>query len=78
MFGSKEYEAVRYLIMLEKGHTSYGAFAPDLPGCVAVGESPEETLTMMRQAIAMHLRGIREDGQAVPPPAATVDYVDVA
>lgn len=69
---------MRYLIVLEKGPTSFGAYAPDLPGCVAVGETPEETLELMRQAIALHLRGMREDGQTIPPPAATADYVDVA
>jgi predicted RNase H-like HicB family nuclease len=69
---------VRYLIVLEKGPTSYGAFAPDLPGCVAVGETPEETLALMRQAIAMHLRGMREDGHAIPPPTATADNVDAS
>jgi predicted RNase H-like HicB family nuclease len=69
---------VKYLIVIEKGDQSYGAYAPDLPGCIAVGETPEETERLMREAIALHLRGLREDGLPIPAPATTADYVEVA
>jgi predicted RNase H-like HicB family nuclease len=69
---------VKYLIVIEKGDQSYGAYAPDLPGCIAVGETPEETERLMREAIALHLRGLREDGLPIPAPVTTADYVEVA
>ncbi len=69
---------MKYLIVIEKGDQSYGAYAPDLPGCIAVGETPEETERLMREAIALHLRGLREDGLPIPAPVTTADYVEVA
>lgn len=68
---------LRYLIVLEKGDEGYGAYAPDLPGCVAAGPTPEETLRRMRQAIEMHLRGLREDGEAIPEPSAHAEWLTV-
>jgi len=69
---------VRYLIVIEKGDHSYGAYAPDLPGCIAVGETPEETERLMREAIELHLRGLRKDDLPIPEPVTTADYVEVA
>jgi predicted RNase H-like HicB family nuclease len=69
---------VRYLVVIEKGDRSYGAYAPDLPGCIAVGDTPEETERLMRGAIELHLRGLREDGLPIPEPVTTAEYVDVA
>ena len=51
----------RYLIIIEKGDENYGAFSPDLPGCVAVGDTPEEVEKNMQDAIKMHIQGIIED-----------------
>jgi predicted RNase H-like HicB family nuclease len=69
---------MRYLIVIEKGQGNYGAYAPDLPGCIAVGDTPEETERLMREAIELHLRGLREDGLPIPQPVTTADYVEVA
>ena len=66
-----------YLVVVEKGDTSYGAYAPDLPGCVAIGESREEVLQLIREAIEFHLDGLKEDGLPVPPPASSVETVHV-
>ena len=68
---------MRYTVILEKGDTSYGAFVPDLPGCIAVGESKEETLNLIREAIEFHLEGLREDGEAIPEPHCDVAQVEV-
>jgi predicted RNase H-like HicB family nuclease len=68
---------VRYPIIIEKGPTSYGAYSPDLPGCVAAGESIEEVKELMKQAIALHLQGMLEDGDPLPEPSAT-EWVDIA
>ncbi len=69
---------MRYLVVIEKGDSSYGAYAPDLPGCIAVGDTPEETERLMREAIELHLRGLREDGLPIPEPVTKAEYVDVA
>lgn len=68
---------MKYTVILEKGDTSYGAFVPDLPGCIAVGESKEETLNLIREAIEFHLEGLREGGETVPEPHCDVAQVEV-
>ncbi|HEY3242801.1 MAG TPA: type II toxin-antitoxin system HicB family antitoxin [Phycisphaerae bacterium] len=59
---------VTYTVVVEKGRKNYGAYVPDLPGCVAVGDTVDEVLQLIRQAIVLHIRGLREDGDPVPPP----------
>ncbi len=63
-------DANSYLVIIEQGGDGYGAWAPDLPGCVAVGDTPEETEREMRDAIAFHLEGLRQEGCEIPPPSA--------
>lgn len=67
----------RYLVVLEKGESNYGAYLPDLPGCVALGDTLEETLALMREALAMHLEGMIEDGDTIPEPSTTGEYIEV-
>ena len=69
---------MRYLVVIEKGPRSYGAHAPDLPGCIAVGETKDEVLALMREAIEFHLEGLKEKGQPIPEPSSTSEVVDVA
>jgi predicted RNase H-like HicB family nuclease len=69
---------MRYAVVIEKGPTSYGASVPDLPGCVAVGDSPEEVKGLIAEAIALHLEGLREDGEPIPEPSTLCEYVEVA
>ena len=68
---------MRYLVVVKKGPSSFGAHVPDLPGCVAVGESREEVLALIREAIELHLDGMRDDGLAVPFPSSTGELVEV-
>lgn len=68
---------MQYAIVIEKSSTGFGAYVPDLPGCVAVAESEPEVRDLIRQAIELHLESLREDGEAVPAPATSVGYVDV-
>jgi len=68
---------MRYLVVLEKGPTSYGAHVPDLPGCIAVGETKEEALTLIREAIELHLEDLKDQGQPIPPPSSTSEIVEV-
>lgn len=70
--------AMRYAIVIDKTENNYGAWAPDLPGCVAVGDTVEEVQQLMQEAIEMHLDGMREDGDPIPPPVVQVQYIDVA
>jgi predicted RNase H-like HicB family nuclease len=69
---------MRYLVVVEKGQTSFGAYVPDLPGCIAVGESREEVLASIQEAIEFHLEGLKQDGQPIPAPASSSEVVDVA
>jgi predicted RNase H-like HicB family nuclease len=68
-----------YLVVIEREGDSYSGYAPDLPGCVAAGDSPEEVERLMQEAIALHVASLREHGEPVPPPGpASVRYVSVA
>ncbi|KAF3981741.1 MAG: type II toxin-antitoxin system HicB family antitoxin [Methylococcales symbiont of Hymedesmia sp. n. MRB-2018] len=59
---------MQYTVVLEKGDSSYGAFVPDIPGCIAVGESQEEVLKLIKEGIEFHLEGLLEDGFPTPRP----------
>ncbi|HEY3458192.1 MAG TPA: type II toxin-antitoxin system HicB family antitoxin [Bryobacteraceae bacterium] len=67
-----------YTVIVEKSENNYGAWAPDLPGCVSTGATVEETLANMREAIELHLEGMRADGDPIPEPSATAAVVQVA
>ena len=69
--------SLQYLVVVEKGPTSFGAHVPDLPGCVAIGETKEEVMSLIREAIEFHLEGLKQDGQPIPVPASTSEVVDV-
>jgi len=69
---------LKYLIIIEPTTTGYSAYSPDLPGCVATGADAVEVRRNMREAIAMHLEAMREEGYDIPPPASVTDYVEVA
>ena len=68
---------MRYAIVIEKANGNYSAYVPDLPGCVATGESETQVESLIREAIELHVAGLREDGLVVPPPSSKVEYVDV-
>ncbi len=68
---------MRYLVVVEEGPASFGAHVPDLPGCVAVGETRDEALALIREAIEFHIEGLKRQGQPVPPPSSTSEVVDV-
>jgi len=68
---------MRYLVVIEKGATSFGAYVPDLPGCVAAGKTRDEALRLIREAIKFHIEGLKQGGQPVPPPSSTSEVVDI-
>ena len=67
----------RYAIVIEKASSNFAAYVPDLPGCIATGATVEETESLLREAIDLHLEGLREDGLPIPEPASVVEYLDV-
>ncbi len=69
---------MRYAIVIERGPTSYGAYVPDLPGCVAAADTREEVVKLIREAIELHLEEMRKDDLEIPEPSSTAEYVEVA
>lgn len=69
---------MRYVMIIEKGERNYSAYLPDLPGCITTGKTLEEVKQRMREAVALHLRGMREDGLPIPAPTSQVEYVESA
>lgn len=68
---------MRYAVIVEEGENSFGAYVPDLPGCAAVGETREEVVRLIREAIEFHIEGLREDGQPVHEPSSSIEYIEV-
>jgi predicted RNase H-like HicB family nuclease len=68
---------MQYVMIIERGEQNYSAYFPDLPGCVATGKTREELKQRMREALELHLRGMREDGLPLPEPSL-VDYIEAA
>jgi predicted RNase H-like HicB family nuclease len=66
---------MRYVVLIEKGSSSYGAYVPDLPGCVAVGESIEEVRQLIQEAIEFHLEGLSKYGSDIPEAISICEYV---
>jgi predicted RNase H-like HicB family nuclease len=69
---------MKYAVVIEKAQGNYSAYVPDLPGCVATGATVEEAEAEIKEAIAFHIEGMREDGLPVPAPTSTVEYVELA
>lgn len=67
----------RFAIVIEKAAGNFSAYVPDLPGCVATGATLDETERRVREAIELHVEGLREDGLPIPEPSSRVDYVTV-
>ncbi len=65
------------MVVIERGESSWGAHVPDLPGCVAVGETRDEVINLIREAIALHIDGLKQEGLPVPRPSSEGEFVDV-
>ena len=68
---------MQYMVVIERGERSWCAHVPDLPGCIAVGETRDEVLQLIREAIEFHIAGLRQDGLPVPPPSSEGEFVEV-
>jgi len=69
---------MRYVMIIEEGERNYSAYLPDLPGCIIIGKTIEEVKQRMTEAVALHLRGMGEDGLLIPEPVSHVEYVEAA
>jgi predicted RNase H-like HicB family nuclease len=68
---------MEYVVIIEQGESSVGAYVPDLPGCVAVGETRDEAMELIREAVELHIESLRENGEPVPAPHSFVELVAV-
>ncbi len=69
--------AMKYLVVVEKGDNGFGAYVPDLPGCVAAAKTREEVVTLIQEAIEFHIEGLKNSGDPVPQPTSQSELVDV-
>ena len=68
---------MKYLVIIEEGPSSFGAYVPDLPGCIAVGESRDEVTRLIHEAIEFHLEGLKQDGAPIPCPHSSSELIEV-
>lgn len=68
---------MKYLVVVEKSENGYGAYVPDLPGCVAASETRDEVVALIQEAIEFHIKGLKESGEPIPPPTSQSEVVDV-
>ncbi|MDQ3774753.1 MAG: type II toxin-antitoxin system HicB family antitoxin [Pseudomonadota bacterium] len=68
---------MKYMVVVEEGPTSFGAYVPDLPGCVAVGETRDEVVDLIKEAIELHIEGLRDEGTELPKPHVSSEFVEV-
>lgn len=69
---------LRYLVVIERANGNYSAYVPDLPGCMATGKTLPEVREKIREAMDIHIRGLREDGLPIPTPTSSSDYMGVS
>ena len=69
---------MKYAAVIEKADGNYSAYVPDLPGCIATGSTVQEVEAELREAIAFHIEGMREDGTPIPEPTSRVEYIEPA
>jgi len=69
---------MKYAVVIEKGENGYGAYVPDLPGCIAAADTKEEIKKLIHEAIEFHIEGLKEDGEPIPVPASSIEFIEVA
>ena len=68
---------MKYMVVIEKSASGYGAYVPDLPGCIAAGSSREEVLQLIKEAIQLHIESLQESGESVPQPSSVSEFIEV-
>ena len=69
---------MRYAVVIERGANSFGAYVPDLPGCVAAAQTREEVVKLIHDAIEFHIESLKEDGESAPEPSSSIEFIEVA
>jgi predicted RNase H-like HicB family nuclease len=69
---------MRYAVVIEKGANGFGAYVPDLPGCIAAAKTRGEVVKLIQDAMEFHIEGLKQDGEPVPKPTSSVEFVEVA
>ena len=69
---------LKYAVVIEKAEGNYSSYVPDLPGCIATGSTVQEVEAELREGIAFHIQGMREDGTPIPAPTSRVEYIEPA
>ena len=69
---------MKYMVVVEKGEEGYGAYVPDLPGCIAAGETESEVRELIQETIVFHIEGLIEDGEVVPEPSFESFFIEVS
>ena len=69
---------MKYAVVIEKGETSFGAYVPDLPGCIAAADTKDEVKKLIHAAIEFHLEGLKKDGDPIPEPTSSIEFIEVA
>ena len=69
---------MRYAVVIEKGSNGFGAYVPDLPGCIAAAKTRDEVVKLIQDAMEFHIEGLKQDGEPVPKPASSVEFVEVS
>jgi predicted RNase H-like HicB family nuclease len=69
---------MQYLVVIEEGESGFGAYVPDLPGCIAAAASRDEVVALIQEAIEFHIEGLRDQGNVVPRPTSTAQVVEVS
>jgi predicted RNase H-like HicB family nuclease len=69
---------MRYAVVIEQGEAGFGAYVPDLPGCIAAAETREEVVRLIQDAIEFHIEGLKENGEPLPTPTSSIEFIDVA
>jgi predicted RNase H-like HicB family nuclease len=70
--------SLRYAVVIEKGAKGFGAYVPDLPGCIAAAKTRDEVVKLIQDAMEFHIEGLKQDGEPVPKPTSSVEFVEVA
>ena len=69
---------MKYAVVIEKGENGYGAYVPDLPGCIAAADTKEEIKKLIHEAIEFHIEGLKQDGEPIPKPTSSIEFIEVA
>ncbi len=69
---------MKYAVVIENGENSFGAYVPDLPGCIAAGDTKDEVKKLIQEAIEFHLEGLKENGDPIPEPSSSIEFIEVA